>query len=199
MTRHGALLFALLAASSGGCRTIRCPYREPRAALVYMAETYSPRVAEILDTSTPHPRIQLVYSDQADGYGASTSGGRDIVMVDPAMYLEGPTAMALITIHEFVHVHATGHWDTLPRWMEEGLAEVVSERLLPEGMPLRRKNMDARYRRCHELVRELGLDQLERLARRAAEEGRDTIPVEWTECWLDWDTGEVRVVEPSQG
>ncbi|MCP3916642.1 MAG: hypothetical protein GY711_13885 [bacterium] len=99
-------------------------------------------------------------------------------------------ALRVIAAHEVAHVHMRGFWQTLPRSIEEALADWVALQVVPtarealsstlvytgeqttmEGRVSHHMGIDGRYRNEFELIQQLGFERLKALAKEAHERG----------------------------
>jgi hypothetical protein len=89
-------------------------------------------------------------------------------------------ALYYLAAHEVAHVYMREHWETLPDWLEEGLADVVALEVVPSARADAESHIRAagRFER-YEYARSLGVDVVRSLCLRARAEGLDEVPEVW--------------------
>jgi len=112
---------------------------------------------------------------------AATSIDRCLVTFGRAIEPHPEEALYYFAAHELAHVHMRGYWETLPNWLEEGVAEVVALEVVPTA----REDAESQMRVCegryeaYLFARAAGVDAVHQLAVRAHADGLAEIPEAW--------------------
>ena len=170
----GTLVVSLVLA---GCRTPPVP-RTFLGFLHQITQEVKPRVGRIMGTRAD-VTITVGPTTDPNCYGGTTAD-RKFVLFDPGLRERFPVIVwHYVVAHEMVHVHTLHHWETIPMWLEEGLAELIAMQVIPEAQEFAEAVMRNEYERGYRLVKELGIEGVRALAMRAHKAGLDQIPDDW--------------------
>jgi hypothetical protein len=140
----------------------------------------APYVREVLGVG-PYRFDVAVTDENIPGLSAArTRPDRCLVVFGRVFEVEPDEALYYVAAHEVAHVYMREHWETLPDWLEEGLADVVALEVVPSARADAESHIrvSGRFER-YEYARELGVAAVRDLALRAVAAGLDEVPEAW--------------------